>query len=57
MSQEVPKTNLEQHAIETLKKYWGYEQFRPNQLEIVCSVLKGKDTFYTFNVEILIPIL
>lgn len=45
MSQEVPKTNLEQHAIETLKKYWGYEQFRPNQLEIVCSVLKGKDTF------------
>ena len=45
MSPEVPKTDLEQQAIETLKKYWGYEQFRPHQLEIICSVLKGKDTF------------
>lgn len=45
MSQEVPKTILEQNAVETLKKYWGYNQFRPNQLEIICSVLNGKDTF------------
>ena len=45
MSPEVPKTDLEQQAIETLKKYWGYEQFRPHQLEIIYSVLKGKDTF------------
>jgi len=27
-----------------LKKYWGYEQFRPLQEEIVQSVLEGNDT-------------
>lgn len=27
-----------------LKKYWGYEEFRPLQKEIIQSVLDGKDT-------------
>lgn len=29
---------------EILKKYWGYDQFRALQLEIIESVLEGKDT-------------
>jgi len=29
---------------EILKKYWGYESFRPLQEEIITSVLEGKDT-------------
>jgi len=29
---------------EILKKYWGYEQFRPLQEDIITSVMKGKDT-------------
>lgn len=28
---------------EVLKKYWGYEDFRPNQLEIIEQVISGKD--------------
>ncbi len=31
-------------ATEVLKKYWGYDCFRPMQAEIVESVLDGKDT-------------
>ena len=31
-------------AVETLKKYWGYDGFRPLQAEIVESVLNGHDT-------------
>ena len=27
-----------------LKKYWGYEGFRPMQEEIINSALEGKDT-------------
>lgn len=30
--------------LEILKKYWGYDSFRPLQKEIVESVLKGNDT-------------
>lgn len=29
---------------EILKKYWGYDSFRPLQLEIIESVLSGQDT-------------
>ncbi len=29
---------------EILKKYWGYDQFRPLQTEIIQSVIDGKDT-------------
>ncbi|MDO4191259.1 MAG: RecQ family ATP-dependent DNA helicase [Bacteroidales bacterium] len=28
-----------------LRKYWGYEQFRPLQLDIIESVVSGHDTF------------
>ncbi|SFH03178.1 RecQ family ATP-dependent DNA helicase [Pedobacter insulae] len=31
-------------ATEILKKYWGFDQFRPIQEEIIQSVLNGKDT-------------
>lgn len=30
--------------IETLRKYWGFQQFRPQQESIIHSVLEGKDT-------------
>ena len=29
---------------EVLKKYWGYDSFRPLQADIVRSVLSGRDT-------------
>ena len=32
------------NGIELLKKYWGYDAFRPLQQEIINSVLEGKDT-------------
>ena len=30
-------------ALETLKKYWGHDSFRPMQEEIVSAVLEGRD--------------
>ena len=29
---------------EVLKKYWGFDEFREGQLQIIQSVLDGKDT-------------
>ncbi|HKK74206.1 MAG TPA: DNA helicase RecQ, partial [Saprospiraceae bacterium] len=36
--------NLHYNAHEALKKYFGYDQFRPMQGEIIQSVFSGKDT-------------
>lgn len=35
---------MEQTIHEILKRYWGYDKFRPLQEEIIESVLEGKDT-------------
>lgn len=32
------------HPVEVLKQFWGYEQFRPLQEDIIESVLRGRDT-------------
>lgn len=38
-----PDAALWQRATDGLKQYWGYEQFRPLQREIVTAQLKGQD--------------
>ncbi len=38
---------LEQ-ALENLKRYWGYDSFRPGQDEAIRSVLEGNDTLVLF---------
>ncbi|MCH5329277.1 MAG: ATP-dependent DNA helicase RecQ, partial [Coprobacter sp.] len=35
---------MPQSIHEILKQYWGYDEFRPLQEEIICSVLAGNDT-------------
>jgi ATP-dependent DNA helicase RecQ len=30
--------------IDVLRQYWGHDQFRPQQAEIIQSVLEGRDT-------------
>ena len=35
---------MEQRLRDILKKYWGYDDFRPMQLRIIESVLSGRDT-------------
>ena len=36
--------NMQLSPFEILKRYWGYNAFRPLQEEIINSVLDGKDT-------------
>jgi ATP-dependent DNA helicase RecQ len=33
-----------QQPLDILQRFWGYEQFRPLQAEIIQAVLAGKDT-------------
>jgi len=35
-------SNMTPHQV--LKKYWGYDEFRPLQLDIIQSVIEGNDT-------------
>jgi len=35
---------IRREALAALKRYWGYDAFRPVQEEIVCSVCAGRDT-------------
>lgn len=35
---------LHEHLYPTLKKYFGYDQFKPKQEEIITNVLEGNDT-------------
>ncbi len=38
------KEKIIQNPSEVLKKYWGYERFRPMQEEIILSIINGHDT-------------
>ncbi|MFT4974011.1 MAG: ATP-dependent DNA helicase RecQ, partial [Saprospiraceae bacterium] len=35
---------MAEQPLNILKKYWGYDEFRPLQADIIQSVLDGKDT-------------
>lgn len=40
----MPALDIKNRATETLRRYWGYDTFRPVQEEIIMSVLGGRDT-------------
>lgn len=35
---------VEQNILEVLKRWWGYDSFRPGQREVIERVMEGKDT-------------
>ena len=35
---------MKQEIRDILKQYWGYDEFRSLQEDIICSVISGKDT-------------
>lgn len=39
---------MKEEALKILEKYWGFREFRPQQLEVIESILDGKDTLTLF---------
>ena len=35
---------VEQNILEVLKRWWGYDSFRPGQREVIERVMAGRDT-------------
>ena len=35
--------DMEKKALETLKRWWGYDKFRPGQMDIIRSAAEGRD--------------
>ena len=39
---------MQEDALQILEKYWGFRQFRPQQLEVIESILDARDTLTLF---------
>lgn len=39
------RKSIETQALEVLKRVFGYRQFRPQQLDIICDLVEGRDNF------------
>ncbi|MBE0494258.1 MAG: DNA helicase RecQ [Thiomicrospira sp.] len=39
------RESIENQALEVLKRVFGYRQFRPQQLDIICDLVEGRDNF------------
>ncbi len=39
---------MQKEALQILEKYWGFREFRPQQLEVIESILEGRDTLTLF---------
>lgn len=39
---------MQEDALKILEKYWGFRQFRPQQLEVIKSILDARDTLTLF---------